>query len=64
MYKFNQDVQSLATGKDYKKGQMVPPDFNVSQFMIDKKVLVKVKEPKKDKEEIPAETKIDKDDQE
>jgi hypothetical protein len=33
MYRFTQNVHSLATGKDYRKGQIVPPDIPFIEFL-------------------------------
>ena len=33
MFRFTQDVHSLATGKDYRKGQIVPPDLPFIEFL-------------------------------
>ena len=54
MYKFIQDVHSLATGKLYRKGQTVPPGFRVSQEMIDKGVIEEIKVTKEVKKAKPA----------
>lgn len=50
MYRFTQDVHSLGTGKDYRKGQVVPPEFPITDYMINAGVIEKVEiVPEKDK---------------
>jgi hypothetical protein len=43
MYKFTQDVHSLATGKSYRKGQRVPPEL--IEPLLNSDVIEKIAEP-------------------
>ena len=42
MYRFKWDVHSLGTGKDYRKGQAVPPDFPITDYMLNIGTIEKV----------------------
>ena len=41
-YRFTTQVRSLATGKTYSAGQIVPPTFTVTQDQFDQGVVEKV----------------------
>jgi hypothetical protein len=52
--KFTVDVHSLATGKDYRAGQTVPPNFPNIQDLIDGGIAYIAEEPINEEPTIPS----------
>jgi hypothetical protein len=58
MYKFMQDVNSLATGKTHRKGEIVPPNFVISDFLIKSGAIKEIKDKVADKPEKKVEKEL------